>query len=463
MRNTGYSKYQKNICLLGDIVLLNIAFVVAYIIRFNHFAKLNDYEIIILLIYNFSWWIIITQGKFPIGNRIVQIDKVILNYLKNLLFHGIFIFVTIVVFKLYGLSRLQIVYSFGIEMVLLLSWRIAFYHLLLIYRKSGRNFRTVVILGTDEHAFELYNIVHGNKNYGYKFLGFFEKELNTKSSKEYKVFPLNDFKSFAIENKLDEVFCALPESDSQTISDIMEFCENHLIRLKIVPNFKSYIKKKITVDFIQNIPLILLREEPLESTYASVLKRVFDIAFSLFIIITLLWWFIPLLGLLIRLESKGSVIFKQLRTGKNNKDFYMYKLRSMAVNKDSDKKQATSDDIRFTKVGRFIRKTSIDELPQFFNVLKGEMSIVGPRPHMLQHTKEYSEIISKYMVRHFVKPGITGWAQICGFRGSTNDPELMRKRVEHDVWYLENWSFVLDLTIIIKTMINAVKGEKNAY
>jgi putative colanic acid biosysnthesis UDP-glucose lipid carrier transferase len=180
------------------------------------------------------------------------------------------------------------------------------------------------------------------------------------------------------------------------------------------------------------------------------------------VIIFILSWLFPVLALIIAIQSPGPIFFKQKRTGKDNIDFWCLKFRSMYVNKDSDRIQARFGDARITPIGRIIRKTSIDEFPQFFNVLFGNMSIVGPRPHMLRHTEEYSQIIKKYMVRHFVKPGITGLAQVKGFRGETTDPKMMHGRVKFDIFYIENWSFILDIKIIVLTVLNIVKGEKNA-
>jgi exopolysaccharide biosynthesis polyprenyl glycosylphosphotransferase len=222
-------------------------------------------------------------------------------------------------------------------------------------------------------------------------------------------------------------------------------------------------KRPTIIEGFGHIPVISFRQEPLENVLNRFLKRSFDILFSLFVIIFILSWLVPILAIIIKLESKGPLFFVQMRSGKDNAAFKCYKFRSMRVNNDSDKKQASRQDARITKVGAFIRKTNIDELPQFFNVLIGDMSIVGPRPHMLSHTEEYSKLISKFMVRHFLKPGITGWAQVSGYRGETRTIDAMERRVEADVWYLENWSFLLDLKIIFLTMWNTFKGEENAF
>ena len=209
--------------------------------------------------------------------------------------------------------------------------------------------------------------------------------------------------------------------------------------------------------------MLLRYREPLRRLHRQALKRTFDIFVSSMVIIFILSWLIPLVSILIKLESKGPVFFKQLRSGRENDSFTCLKFRSMRVNEACDKIQATKNDERITKVGTFLRKTSLDEFPQFLNVFMGDMSIVGPRPHMLRHTKEYSEQISNYMVRLYLKPGLTGWAQVNGYRGEIKNIELLKQRVEHDIWYMENWSTLLDIKIMYLTLINILKGEENAY
>lgn len=196
---------------------------------------------------------------------------------------------------------------------------------------------------------------------------------------------------------------------------------------------------------------------------ARIFKRIFDIVFSLIVIVSIFSWLCPLLAILIGLESKGPVFFIQLRTGKNGSLFKCYKFRSMRVNTHADERPATRNDERITRVGAFLRKTSLDELPQFFNVLIGDMSIVGPRPHMVIHSDEFARVTYKYTLRHSLKPGITGWAQVNGLRGTIVSQEAILQRIDADVWYLENWSFLLDLKIILRTFWVALKGDKNAW
>ena len=210
------------------------------------------------------------------------------------------------------------------------------------------------------------------------------------------------------------------------------------------------------------IPATTIRHQPLSRISNRFAKRIFDILFAGTFLIFFPLILIPV-GIAIKISSPGPIFFKQKRSGYRGRDFYCYKFRTMKVNADADTRQATKDDPRKTRLGDFLRRTSIDELPQFINVLCGDMSVVGPRPHMLKHTQEYSALIDQYMVRHYIKPGITGWAQIQGYRGQTEELWQMERRVECDVWYIENWSTMLDIKIILRTIYNAIHGEKNAF
>jgi putative colanic acid biosynthesis UDP-glucose lipid carrier transferase len=304
-----------------------------------------------------------------------------------------------------------------------------------------------------------------NVYHGVVILGFFDD--NPKIDKKNLLGNLDHAKDFILKYGVSNIFCTLPASDEEKISDFIKFAESHVINFHIVPGFNFYgYHYTGTLPIIENIgqmPVFLLRNIPLSYLHHAFIKRSFDFLFSLLTIIILTPLLLPVLSLLIKLSSPGPVFFRQKRTGERGKEFYCYKFRTMRCSTDADTKQATADDDRKTKLGNFLRRTSLDELPQFYNVLIGNMSLVGPRPHMLTHTYEYSPKVDKYMVRHFVKPGITGLAQVSGYRGETKDIVLMENRIMVDIKYVENWTFKMDLKIIFKTVLLILKGDERAY
>jgi len=243
----------------------------------------------------------------------------------------------------------------------------------------------------------------------------------------------------------------------------MKICQRRFIEFEIIPREHNLFPRGTNMEFYGDLPVLVLKDEPLHRLRNKIIKRTFDIFFSSLVILLIFPILLPVVALLIKRESPGPVFFIQKRTGYFNKPFRCFKFRTMKVNSDSDRKQATKGDNRITKIGAFLRKTNLDEFPQFFNVFLGHMSVVGPRPHMLNHTEDYARLIDDFMIRHQVKPGITGWAQINGYRGPTETVNKMAKRVEYDVWYIENWGFLLDIKCIIRTVTNMFKGEENAF
>lgn len=334
--------------------------------------------------------------------------------------------------------------------------KFAIYYLLQKYRVSlGGNYRNTVIFGLNKKTIALENFFNKNPEYGYMH----KKTFNFKKNQPN----LEDCFNYVLTERIDEIYCSISELTNSQIADIVDFADNNLKILKFIPDSKEIYSKKLKYEYYDYIPILTLRTIPLEDSANMIIKRAFDIFFSSIVIVFVLSWLTPLIAILIKLESKGPVFFKQSRNGFNYKEFDCYKFRSMMPNEDAHLYQATRGDVRVTKVGKFIRKTSIDELPQFFNVLFGDMSVVGPRPHMVSHTDMYAKKIDKFMVRHFVKPGITGLAQVSGYRGEVESDKDIIGRVKYDIFYIENWSLLLDLKIIAQTFINAVKGEDKAY
>lgn len=343
-------------------------------------------------------------------------------------------------------------------------WRFLARNIYRYWRHLPKNCSNVIILGAGQVASQVYEELIKSRIQGYNVLGIYDD----RDPVDYKVDStlvkgkLVDALEMIRSGKVNEVISALPAGDDRKSLDILKEAERCFVKSLIVPDFQRYIKKGVSLVNVVNIPMILFRDEPLEEPWNSLGKRLFDIVFSLIILVV----FSPvylIVAIAVKLSSPGPIFFRQLRTGKNGKDFYCLKFRTMKVNDEADKLQATKGDSRITKVGAVLRKTNLDEMPQFVNVLIGNMSVVGPRPHMVSQTEQYSKLIDEYMVRHLAKPGITGWAQVTGYRGETSDISQMIGRVKQDVWYIENWSFWLDIRIIFQTVFNMVKGDKAAY
>jgi len=322
--------------------------------------------------------------------------------------------------------------------------------------------RKAIIVGGGRAGMELYNHYKNNVHKGYILLGMFDDEPSRVQNSDSYLGTTSACMDYVRENKVDEIICALPHTEHETIERLIKDSDKNLVRFKLVPDY-SFYQGSLRNQSFSNVQALPIRVEPLEDVVARTIKRLFDIVFSSLVIVFILSWLFPILYLLIKAESPGPIFFVQTRSGLNNVPFNCYKFRSMRINKDSDSLQATKGDSRITRIGALLRKTSLDELPQFFNVLLGNMSVVGPRPHMLSHTEQYSKLIDQFMVRHFIKPGITGWAQVTGYRGETKTVNEMLGRVEADVWYMENWSFMLDLKIIFLTIFKSIYGDSKAY
>lgn len=457
---------------IGDLLLLLVSYLVAIYVSMGNLYYLLDSKYQQLYIYLNIIYLLAAKlsGMFNMY-RNTRFVTILMIQAKLFFFQIVLVFSYIVVFKdlnnTFKLSREVLLYTYSISFVLSTSWRFGLIKTVRYYRSKGFNNRKAIIIGAG-NAGQAFKAMLDNKvEYGLNFIGFFDDEPERFPQVQHLILgDVDAAKRFAEQNDIDEIFCALPYKKEDRIKELIAFADEKLIRLKIVPDFSHFLTNqlhKVEIDYYGVHPVLTLRKEPLENVLNRIGKRVFDFGFTLLLFITVLWWLIPLIALLIKMTSKGPVFFIQERTGIKNQPFLVYKFRTMYVNDKADELQATKNDSRITPIGAFLRKTNLDEIPQFINVFMGQMSIIGPRPHMLKHTEEYSKIIDKFMVRHFIKPGITGWAQVNGFRGETKNPEDMENRVKADIWYLENWSFLLDIRIIFLTIFNMIRGEEKAY
>jgi len=435
-----YSKFIKPISVIAHLLILNGVL---------YFLLQENFDLIQFFYLNFSWLLISYFTKFYNLHRLLKPTKIITRLLSQLIIFILAYFAYFNVFvgntsMIYHAKLLVLAFS------LIVLFRTVFIYALKKYRIGGGNYRKVVVIGLNKNVKNIISFLNERSEFGYRLLGYFSNK--SKRGENY-LGTINESFSFILKERIHEIYCSTSELSQQQISEFIDFADNNLIVLKLIPDSNDVFSKEMSIEYFDYTPVLSIRKLPFDEPLIKYFKRSFDVVFSLLIIILILSWLIPLLFIIIKLDSKGSLFFKQERDGINGNVFYCYKFRSMQINKD---------DKKITKIGEFIRKTSIDELPQFFNVLIGDMSVVGPRPHMLIHTEKFAKQVDKYMVRHFVKPGITGLAQARGYRGEIQNKKDIENRVRLDIFYIENWSFFLDIKIIIQTIINLFKGEENA-
>jgi putative colanic acid biosynthesis UDP-glucose lipid carrier transferase len=410
-----------------------------------------------VIIVTLAWIILSVKSNFYEIYRFTQVNKIMSLIGKQ---GAVFFLIVFAFFGFYNeieIEALAVFRYFLLVMLFITIAKFAIYYLLKKYRLLLQgNLRKVAIIGLNQKTDQLRKFFEENPEYGYRLFKTFEIKGPNKSS-------IQECIEYITENGIEEIYTSVAEISNTDLAKLIDFADNNLKILKFLPDNKEIYSKKLDFTYYGFLPILSMRKIPMDEPFNKFVKRSFDIFLSIFIIVGVLSWLTPILGLIIKLESRGPVFFKQKRNGLDYQEFYCYKFRSMRPNPTAHLHQVSKNDPRITRIGRIIRKTSIDELPQFINVLKGEMSVVGPRPHMVSHTHMYAEKIDKFMVRHFVKPGITGLAQVSGFRGEVEDDNHIINRVKYDIFYLENWSLFLDIKIVFQTIFNAIKGDKRAY
>ncbi len=447
-----YSKYIRPISIFFDLCV-----VTAFCLYF--FKNLHINFTVYIFYQTISWGLIALFVKYYEVYRFTTPVEILSKIAQQsilflLIIIAFFPFSKQVVFSGKAIAYFMI----GSFSMILISKFLLFYYLKKYRIITGSNFRNAIIIGYTPEAINLKKLFETRNDYGYRFMGFFSDKKNN----SHITGKLENVKEFVVQKGVDEIYCSLNEITNEQLKELVEFADVNSKTIKFIPDTKEIFSKNLKIDYYEMFPVLSLKKTVLHEPSTKIFKRVFDIVFSLIVIVCLLSWLIPLLALLIKLESRGSVFFMQGRPGLDEKEFFCYKFRSMKLNSTTEK-EASKNDPRVTKMGKFMRKTSIDELPQFINVLKGDMSVVGPRPHLWSQNKVYGTRVKKYMVRHYVKPGITGLAQVKGFRGEIETEEDMINRIKFDVFYIENWSLLLDLKIIVQTVINIFKGEEKAY
>ena len=463
MMQTRYIYLLRYILLFTDLIILNFIYYVTYLI-FQNTQISPDFELNkpLIVICNLLWLMNAALWGLYTSYTVRKLERIYRGTARSFLMHFA-LFTLYLYFSLNSFSFTFLATFYGGLAAALIASRFAGTVIQFVFLKKFKLAKKIAVMGSNSTAVRI--ATYFSKHRSVQFYGTVgDDDAIYAQDGDVMTQTVSRQLAEAAANGVMDVYVAVAPERMGDVKPLLLEAEKQCVRLKFIPDFAGAIGSPYTVSYMGGeFPIISLRQEPLEEMGNRFKKRAFDIMFSVCVILFILSWLYPLLAIIIKSQSRGPVLFKQLRSGRNDEPFWCYKFRSMKVNNDSDKKQATRDDDRVTAIGKFMRRTSLDEMPQFFNVFLGNMSIVGPRPHMLKHTEEYKAIIDQYMVRQFLKPGITGWAQVNGFRGETKTSVDMENRVKCDIYYLENWSTMLDVRIIFMTIINVVQGEKNAF
>lgn len=489
--NNQSNRLIKWIVMAWDFAVLNAIILVAAHVSWRITTWPDRSLEIFILVNNIALMLAQTRFSTIIHLRVVGAGDVLQRIMGLTIMQSVFAYVLLKVFD-YNLPIGWMQFWIGTTFfVVLVIKRLCERWFIKLYRQAGRNTRAVTLVGNDPELLTVYEKLATDQTMGYRVLGYYadteigewtypcdelrfkseelEKIKNGKGEKQElkHLGSLQEFLRLMREDSEqlelgDEMYVSLSRRDRDIVKRISRFCDHKVIRFFYVPVSVESLGLNLKREMLDDMEVFTTYENPLQNMANRAVKRLFDICFSMIFLIPTAIIF-PFVFIMMKIQSPGPILFKQKRTGIDGKTFNCYKFRSMHVNADADKVQATKDDPRKYPFGNFMRKANIDELPQFLNVLKGDMSIVGPRPHMLAHTEQYSELIDKYMVRHFVKPGVTGWAQVTGFRGETKELWQMEGRVKRDIWYMEHWSIWLDIRIIWLTVKTIFIHDKNAY
>lgn len=452
--------------LFSDLIILNLAFICAAIFAQSLEILLQrNYMFILQLVLNIVW--VYNTGISGFYNQLYTrtTAEQLINITKSTIIQigTSVLFIFLVKEDLF--TRNFIVF-FSVLLFIGVSFRtVIFKNILKSLREKGKGVRNLLIIGSGDIGKNFRDTIVVNPEYGFKFIGFIDNDAEEKDV----IGDIKDLEKILSTQEVEEVVIALQNESTQQLDEIIRLCNIHAVKVHIIPDYFRFLSTRFQVSSIGNFPIITARDEPLDEVNRRFLKRTFDIFFSLIIIILILSWLYPIIALLLKLTSRGPVLFIQDRIGVKNETFKCYKFRTMSVESDADKeifKPAVPGDKRITSLGKFLRRSNLDELPQFVNVLKGEMSVVGPRPHAIPYQDMYGKVFEEIKLRHNVRPGITGWAQVNGLRGDVEDEEENKKRtiqrMKYDLWYIENWSMKLDFQIILMTIWQMIKGDTKA-
>ena len=450
---------------LFDFVLLNLSFFLSTILLKSSDLSLNgSHPYLLLLILNMVWFFYTNSVGFYQEFLIRPFPIQFYNILKLSIIISIVSILFLFVVTQHLSTRYFILIN-GILILITFTVRIIIFKgALRILRNKGKSIRNLLIIGAEDIGLKFREVITGNPEFGHRFMGF----IHNIPGKDV-IGNITDLNRIINENKIEDVVVALHNNSIESLDEIVNICNKNAVKIHVIPDYFKFLSGRFQISTVSNLPVITIRDEPLNEVIMRFIKRIFDLTFSIFIILLILSWLLPIVSLLIKLDSKGPVLFVQDRFGARKRKFRCYKFRTLNYEKRNPDKfePIARQDPRVTRVGKFLRKTNLDELPQFLNVLKGDMSVVGPRPHPPGVELVYEKIFEKIKMRYNVRPGVTGWAQINGLRGEVLNEEENRKRIlnkmKYDLWYIENWSLKLDFQIILITLWHMIKGDTKGF
>ena len=448
-----------------DFILLNLSFVIAIMLsQSSNLVLENSFMYLLLLILNFTWFFYTSSSGFYQEFLTRPFPIQFYNILKLSLFVTIVSILFFFVIKQPIYTRNLIVYN-GFFILLTITVRtIISKWALRLLRNKGKSVRNLLIIGADEIGAKFKAVIINNPEFGHRFVGF----VDTFPAKDV-IGTLSELDNIIKKNNVEDVVIALHNDTNENLDDIVNICNKNAVKIHVIPDYFRFLSGRFQISTVSNLPVITIRDEPLNEAIRRLIKRIFDVFFSLMIILFILSWLLPVLWLLIRLDSPGPAFFIQERFGARKRKFNCYKFRTLTFEKKDPEKfePIIHKDPRVTRVGKILRKTNIDEIPQFLNVLKGDMSVVGPRPLPIGVEMVYEKVFEEIKMRYNVRPGITGWAQINGLRGEVADEEenkrRIREKMKYDLWYIENWSMKLDFQIILLTIWHMIRGDTKGF
>ncbi len=456
-----YSRSVKFIFLSLDVLIVYAAYRLSFLMHHgqSHIFDRSDYSLMVVFLLA---WIVVgfLLNIYRIGD-LTRFRHVVGLVVMAFALHAVFMAFYLSILGGESAQLIPWISTYLISIVAVVAGRRLLIALYRLYRRRTHSARKIAIVGKGKTALMLCRFFEHNPIMRCQVVGVFDDSYQPGMPENLLTGSVEDLKRLCEQEEIEEIY--FTRHDQQQLQEVSALCDAHFILFRLVPDYQEIFDQKLNIYYQDEIPILMLRPEPMHSAINMVIKRAFDIVFSLLVLLTIFPFLYLIIALLIKIESPGPVLFRQLRAGRKNKLFLCYKFRTMRADNDDETRQATKNDPRVTRIGAFLRKTSLDEFPQFINVLLGDMSVVGPRPFMLQHVEEFSRTVDRYALRQFVTPGITGYAQVNGFRGEVRHAQMIQKRVEYDRIYIENWSLMLDIKIIWQTVRNIFKGEENAY